>query len=178
MNVVGNNDLCGTVPTELGTGDDNGKSNSYYFHLFYCYEIDTDNIPIYVGSDNTPRYIPSLYKFGRSDFACIMVNSELTEINCRDWFKAEDNDDTINIYTGYTLKGRNYVKSSVNKYIYEILYQWFKKAKIDTPNVITACHEMPFTVITNANLTTNNKSYYRSKDNSSDNLGLVGSHLN
>ena len=39
MNVVGNNDLCGPDPEVLGTGDDAGKSNAFYFHVFYCYEI-------------------------------------------------------------------------------------------------------------------------------------------
>ena len=34
MNVVGNNDLANIDPTILGTGDDAGKSNSFYFHVF------------------------------------------------------------------------------------------------------------------------------------------------
>ena len=46
MSVVGNNDLCGTDPFVLGTGDDIGKSNGYYHHLFNCYEIDTDKLII------------------------------------------------------------------------------------------------------------------------------------
>ena len=46
MSVVGNNDLCGTNPAILGTGDDTGKSNGYYHHLFNCYEIDTENLII------------------------------------------------------------------------------------------------------------------------------------
>jgi len=42
MNVVGNNDLCGNNFNILGTGDDEGKANSYYFHVFYCYEVETE----------------------------------------------------------------------------------------------------------------------------------------
>ena len=36
----GNNDLANIDPTLLGNGDDSGKSNSFYFHVFYCYEVD------------------------------------------------------------------------------------------------------------------------------------------
>nr|DAT46525.1 MAG TPA: hypothetical protein [Caudoviricetes sp.] len=82
MNIVGNNDLCSTIPTELGTGDDIGKSNSYYFHIFNCYEIDLDNLPIVNGI-----YVPSLYYFDTTNYRFLMVNSELTYENCRNWFK-------------------------------------------------------------------------------------------
>jgi hypothetical protein len=81
MNVVGNNDLCGTNPWILGTGDDLGKSNSYYFHLFYCYEIDPTIPPIVNG-----KYIPSLYYFDSEDTRYVMVNSELTYKNCEEYF--------------------------------------------------------------------------------------------
>ena len=40
MSIVGNNDLCDNDPTILGTGDDVGKSNGFYHHVFYCYEVD------------------------------------------------------------------------------------------------------------------------------------------
>jgi hypothetical protein len=176
MNVVGNNDLCGTIPTELGTGDDNGKSNSYYFHLFYCYDIDTDYIPIIKGNDNVYRYIPSLYSFGNQNVQLVMVNSEITQINCKDWFKLTNNDDTINIYTGFTINSNNYISSSDNKYIYELLYGMLNKIK--DQKIIVACHEMPFTVITSANLASNTINNYRSYDASSNAMGLVGSHLN
>jgi hypothetical protein len=119
MNVVGNNDLCGTVPTDLGTGDDAGKSNSYYFHLFYCYEIDEDVPPIYKGTDNVTRYIPSLYYFGNSKRMFLMVNSEITQINCKEWFKATFNSEAINLYTGFTIDTNKYVADSDNLYIYE-----------------------------------------------------------
>jgi hypothetical protein len=57
MSVVGNNDLCGTDPSILGTGDDIGKSNSYYHHLFNCYEIDTEDLIV------NSKYVPSVYYF-------------------------------------------------------------------------------------------------------------------
>ncbi len=82
MNVVGNNDLCDTDPTILGTGDDIGKSNGYYFHVFYCYEVDESNVPIITGDDDVQRYIPSLYYFDSTQYRFIMVNSEITATNC------------------------------------------------------------------------------------------------
>ena len=78
MNVVGNNDLCGTDINELGTGDDVGKSNSFYFHVFYCYEVNS-SVCYPVVND---KYIPSLYYFDTKDFRFIMINSEITAINC------------------------------------------------------------------------------------------------
>lgn len=78
MNVVGNNDLCGTDVTVLGTGDDIGKSNGFYFHVFYCYEINPENSPII-----NDKYIPSLYYFDSEEYRFVMVNSELTEENCK-----------------------------------------------------------------------------------------------
>jgi hypothetical protein len=100
MNVVGNNDLCGTDQTKLGTGDDPGKSNSFYFHLFYCYEIseDPDRIPIV-----NNKYIPSLYYFDSLTTRYLMVNSEIKDTNCAGWFNLKSNNTTVNIYTGFTV---------------------------------------------------------------------------
>jgi hypothetical protein len=50
-----------------------------------------------------------------------MVNSEITKINCRDWFKATSGNDIINIYTGFTIgtdNDKKYIDSD-NLYIYE-----------------------------------------------------------
>ena len=82
MNVVGNNDLCNTDPSILGTGDDPGKSNPYYFHVFYCYEINPD---VFVPIINN-KYIPSLYYFDTTNYRILMVNSEITETTCSKWF--------------------------------------------------------------------------------------------
>ena len=96
MNVVGNNDLCGQNVTALGTGDDTGKSNPYYFHVFYCYEVDeesttTENEGVttyeykYLPIVND-KYIPSMYWFTNGTYVFFMMNSELTYVHCRDWF--------------------------------------------------------------------------------------------
>ena len=200
MNCVGNNDLCGTDINALGTGDDTGKSNSFFFHIFYCYEVS----PIYLTADTnheTPiypivngKYIPSLYQFEFGQYKFIFVNSEITLVNCRDWFnlKYTDNDIItadaatvlpVNIYTGYTLLNAvGDYKSKLEKYvaddlgftpIYTMLYHMTEDA--DTKKTIVFCHEMPFTVITNASIATNQISVYRSL---SDAAALVGCHMN
>ena len=179
MNVVGNNDLCGTIPTELGTGDDAGKSNSYYFHLFYCYEINPNIPPIVNG-----KYIPSLYYVDFPNYRLVMVNSEITYENCNSWFNLHLNPDAndlgvVNIYTGWrvpsiensdweTYKAQNYCNTFTS--IYTMLYKMTETDK----KIIVACHEMPFTVITAANLLSSTVSNSRSLSGTS----LVGSHLN
>ena len=215
MNVVGNNDLCGTTPTVLGSGDDTGKSNAYYFHLFYCYDsftfTDSDYEdgderhivrPLIKGSDNVYRYIPSFYYFDLGDYRFVMVNSEITETNCKDWFKKtiENQLDaggtkatyTVNVYTGWqvipnvTLTTDPYSVTKNAAYdesfttIYTMLYDIFNDSK--GKRVIVACHEMPFTVITNGELKTNESDSasmtqcrYRSLNTSN---GLIGSHMN
>ena len=44
MNVVGNNDLCPINPRELGTGNDNDKSSSHFFHYFYCFDVRDNDV--------------------------------------------------------------------------------------------------------------------------------------
>lgn len=166
MNVVGNNDLCGTDPEELGTGDDSGKSNSYYFHVFYCYDIDED---IFVPIVNN-KYIPSLYFFDSNDYRFVMVNSEITEVNCQNWYNLINGSNIVNIYTGYTIgSGKTYVGGFTS--IYTMLYRILDTSK----KCIVACHEMPFTVITNSSLASGQENVYRSISSSGS---LVGSHLN
>ena len=170
MYVVGNNDLCGTNVTELGTGDDYGKSNSYYFHVFYCYEVD----PTLFTPIINQKYIPSLYYFDFKDHRFIMVNSEITSENCLNWFNLSDNGFPINIYTGYTIPITNDQASTYHSDFMSI-YTMVYKMLTTTKYKIVACHEMPFTVITNDSLTTAQQNVFRSVSSSN---ALVGSHLN
>lgn len=182
MNVVGNNDLCDTNINILGTGDDTGKSNGYFFHLFNCYEIPQDEYCPIIND----IYVPSLYYMDINTIngaeRLLFINSEITTTNCRDWFKLTYNDKPINIYTGYTIDGSNGVfcayddTSHLFYPIYEILWQW---TNISNTSFLAICHEMPFTVITNNCLSwssnTNEYSKYRSL---SDKSALIGSHTN
>lgn len=170
MYVVGNNDLANIDPTILGTGDDAGKSNSFYFHVFYCYEVDD-----FGGTDYpiiNKKYIPSLYYFGTTDYRFIMVNSEITSTCCNQWF----NLDNYNIYTGYTIESSNNTYKSDPNWtpIYDRLFSIMDN--FTGKQFITACHEMPFTVITKANI---KKSVDILKaQRSASGTSLVGSHLN
>lgn len=184
MSVVGNNDLCGTDPSVLGTGDDVGKSNGYYHHLFNCYEIDTENLII------NGKYVPSTYYFqcqvsNNHITRFVNVNSEITFINCRDWFGLDtDNTDVAyNIYTGWTTG--NTTATDSPQYttdfvpIYNTLYTWLNDDAVD--ECIVACHEIPFTVMTRENMSINsNFTAYRTHSRSLDGKkgSLVGSHLN
>lgn len=186
MNVVGNNDLCGTNVDKLGTGDDPGKSNSFYFHLFYCYEISEDLNKIPIIND---KYIPSLYYFDSKDTRYLMVNSEIKDTNCSGWFGLKSGDITVNIYTGYSVPSsgtQQYMAGTLNfNPIYSQIYTICNEVRgsnvQNKKQIVGVCHELPFTVITTESIGTGNagtksiKSIYRSISN--DNK-LVGSHLN
>lgn len=197
MNIVGNNDLCNTDVEALGTGDDEGKSNSYFYSLFYCYEVPT-MVEHESGKsfDVTPicnnLYIPSLYYFDTRDKRFIIVNSEITTANCENWFNmycttevdGKVLKDPINIYTGWSYPSNGSATST--KYtpnsekftsIYTMIYYMLKSANYKGLQVITACHEMPFTVITNSSLLYPGLvEYWRSWNATS--AKLIGSHLN
>ena len=160
MNIVGNNDLCGTNPNKLGTGDDEGKSNSFYFHVFNCYEIDPNILPI-ISNSRATKYIPSFYYFQTDSYRFVNLNTEITEVNCRDWFGqikkiASGKDCTVNVYTGWTIQPAGATSSDVPEYdnsfttIYSMVYDILNGA--GNREIVASCHEMPFTVITDTNL--------------------------
>lgn len=166
MAVVGNNDLCNTNVNALGTGDDQGKSNSFYFHVFYCYDIDES---VFIPLVNN-KYIPSLYFFDSKDYRFVNVNSEITVVNCGDWFELKDGSDVINIYTGFTVGSeKRYINSFTS--IYTMLFKILTTSK----QCIVSCHEMPFTVITNESISSGQEGVSRSLSKAN---ALVGSHMN
>ena len=168
MNVVGNNDLANIDPTVLGTGDDAGKSNSFYFHVFYCYEVDDFGGTAYPVVNG--KYIPSLYYFGTPDYRIIMINSEITSTTCSGWF----NIGTHNIYTGYDISTNTYKTDGSWTPIYDRLYAIMNN--FTGKQFITVCHEMPFTVITKANISKADDIVAAQR--SASGTSLVGSHLN
>lgn len=187
LNVVGNNDLANAYDhSVLGTGNDEGKSNPYYFHLINCYELD--NTPNY--SDNSSWqnpliynniYIPSVYYTYFDNFGYLLVNSELTVDCYKGLFKATEGDRIYNLYTGY-LQNSKTNKSDEGTYDTHSLKETLSLmlSNLSDKNIITACHEMPFTVITNDNLLGQKYKLDRScnGDNSLNHTSLVGSHLN
>ena len=100
-----------------------------------------------------------------------MINSEITTINCNQWFNLKDGEDTVNIYTGYSI-GTN--KKFVGGFtsIYTMVYNMLNTSK----KCIAACHEMPFTVITNSSISTGQEKYSRSLGPNGS--ALIGSHCN
>lgn len=166
MAVVGNNDLCNTDVNALGTGDDQGKSNSFYFHVFYCYDIDETIFTPIVNN----KYIPSLYFFDSKDFRFVNVNSEITAVNCAQWFNLIQEDVITNIYTGFTIEPQPKYNSSFTS-IYTMLFKMLTTDK----QCIVSCHEMPFTVITNESIQNGSETKSRSISNAG---ALVGSHMN
>lgn len=189
MNVTGNNDLCGTDPTILGTGDDVGKSNSFYFHVFYCYEVseDADKTPIILG-ENGKKYVPSLYYFDFDECKILMCNSEITRITCRDWYKVRYNGDVnspVNVYTGWTVPSSStdgvlaYYEKEGFVPIYTQLYNILKENQDgDKKKVIAVAHEMPFTVITLDSMSTENAVATNTRSFDTSKSSLVGCHMN
>ena len=58
MNVVGNNDLCPINPRDLGTGNDEDKSSSHFFHYFYCFDVrDTEKCTATVPDPEKPSQV-------------------------------------------------------------------------------------------------------------------------
>ena len=206
MNCVGNNDLCNLDPTILGTGNDPGKSNAKFFHYFYCYEIPNNERLIVKAHDVTvkksvtsqsvisipeDRYIPSIYYFNTRGVMYVIANSEITKTTCEKWFGLYGQDisdvtQSINLYTGIEIKANGVYnnkcqnESQVFYPIYETIYSWLKENKDkDNKKVVFACHEIPFTVITQASLyngdagTMSNTRNYPNGTSS-----LLGSHMN
>lgn len=176
MNVVGNNDLCNAYnETILGTGNDDGKSSPYYFHQFYCYEID--NITSTVDKWTHPLiyngvFVPSMYYFYFGKYAYIMCNSELTTVGCfAYWGKNVSSGDTVNLYTGY-IYGGGAITAVKTGYLADTIATWL--SKLSGKTLIVMCHEMPFTVTTSANL----QATKASADRSLEGTSLVGSHMN
>ena len=186
VNVVGNNDLCNTNPEILGTGDDPGKSNSFYFHIFYCYDVDESNLPLITGDNGTKKYVPSLYHIDFSDYRLVIVNSEITYVNCNEWFNRHKTVNgvtyPINVYTGWAIDKKVINVNSTDFFddgftsIYTMIYNMFNGGA--GKDLIAICHEMPFTVITKDGLGMSDtvKANYRSLSGSD--TVLIGSHTN
>lgn len=195
MAVVGNNDLCGPDPTKLGTGDDVGKSNPYFFHVFTCYEIN-DTITIdesgslgnILPISRNNIYIPSIYYFDINDNRYLMCNSEITISTCNSLYNLLNSDRVLNIYTGWEVKvNSSSSDNSAIKHIsqidpsnpfntiYSMLWRILKNSQLTKKKTIAVCHEMPFTVITKKCIGNNYKGDSRSI---SDGGALVGSHMN
>lgn len=183
MNCVGNNDLCPINPRELGTGDDTEKSNSRFFHYFYCFEVPNDeNLVVKAHSGIEGRFMPSTYYFNTKDMMFIVMNSEFTSTTCSEWFKLKSsNSKNVNIYTGIEIENNGIYDKTTTEFtpIYETIYKWLNDNKNGANRkVVVAMHEMPFTVITRSSLDKSNDKYMVSTRNHPTNGSRVGSNVN
>lgn len=196
MNVVGNNDLANAYDhSVLGTGNDEGKSNPYYFHLVNCYELDdtanfVESADVYESKWQHPLiynnvFFPSTYYTYFKDYGYVMVNSELTVDMCKGLYKAINGERLYNLYTGYLENSENFNFSAVNRCFKNTISDMLDK--VSGKRVIVNCHEMPFTVITADNLSASSDDQPRKLDRSCNgsaksgavvHTSLVGSHMN
>lgn len=187
--VVGNNDLCGPDPEVLGTGDDAGKSNSFYFHVFFCYEVST--LTYEGGYSSVPiinnKYIPSLYYIDFSNHRLLMCNSEITATTCKTWYNTgtsvDSKDCVVNVYTGFITPTSEALSSDSKltyqanfNTVYTMMWIILNDAKSKTKKMIVCCHEMPFTVITKQCIGNDYKGESRSTGPGES--SLVGCHMN
>lgn len=192
LNMVGNNDLCTSDPTMLGTGDDPDKSNPYFFHICNCYEVDdydsddddgnTASCPILTFTENSETnyvYVPSIYYVDFTEYRLVLLNSEITTTTCESWGHKD-----VNVYTGFGFGNDKDYKADENGNqftpLYTVIYNILKTAYDNNKKIICACHEMPYTVITLESVTfTSTKNASLSKHRSINTAGnLVGSHMN
>jgi hypothetical protein len=159
-------------------------------------------MPIISNTEAT-QYVPSMYYFGQlsstSPYAIVMFNTEITVVTCDKWYKQHmmlnNEQHTVNVYTGWTVKTTNVLDNDDNMVydtsfttIYTMLYNTFayliNDLNVNASNIVVACHEMPFTVLTSENITakkgdasTGLQAVDRSLSGSSTG-SLVGCHCN
>lgn len=149
MYVIGNNDLCGIIPYELGDGTASKyKINHKNIQYYYTFEIDSNNPPIFKYVDSNldvskmgdilegnanmfKYYMPSVYSFNYGNYHFIGLNSEFA-------------DNTYQIYYNDSAKG-----SSIKEHAYYNMYKWLEKDITLNPNknYVAFMHELPFCII-------------------------------
>lgn len=138
MFTIGNNDLCGVEEYKLGDGTAGKyKINHNNVLNYYTFELDPNNSVLFT-SGSIGVYMPSLYSFNYGDYHFISLNSE--------W--------AANTYKVYTEN-----EGTFKADIYGQMVEWFKTdlenlGTEDYSKCIVYCHEMPFTIVTHATMTT------------------------
>lgn len=148
MVTIGNNDLCGIIPYELGDGDASKyKINHKNIQLYYCFELDENNPAIFkydVGAkidssllgdivNNTETtfdyYMPSLYSFNYGNWHFICLNSEFADTTYRCYYDSSS------------------IAGTFKQHAFYNMYKWLQKDYDANRNNIAYMHEMPFCII-------------------------------
>jgi hypothetical protein len=149
MYSIGNNDLCGTTPYELGDGTAgtykiNHKNIMYYF----CFELDTDNPAIFkyvdsgldaanmgdvieYGDNYFTYYMPSLYSFNYGDYHFTCLNSEFATNTYKCYYNDSNKATSFKAHAFYNM------------------YKWMQKDYErygSTRKNVVYCHEIPFCI--------------------------------
>lgn len=149
MVTIGNNDLCGITPYELGDGTATKyKINHKNIQYYYCFELSESNPAIFsykhtdtlnvenlgdilsYDNDTFKYYMPSLYSFNYGKYHFICLNSEFTENTYTCYY----NDTSI---TGDVFK----------QHAFYNMYRWLKNDYDSTRNNIAYMHEIPLSII-------------------------------
>ena len=145
------------------------------------------------------RYIPSVYYFETKGVIYVIANSEITKTTCEKWYglygkEVGGNTQSINLYTGIEIRAngdynnicQNIIEDSdlesdvVFHPIYETIYSWLENNRNgENKKIVFACHEIPFTVITQASLYNGDSATMSNTRNYPNGTSsLLGSHMN
>lgn len=148
MVTIGNNDLCGITPYELGDGSAGKyKINHKNIQYYYCFELNENNPVLFtykhtdklnesllgdvLNHDDTSftYYMPSLYSFNYGKYHFICLNSEFAQ----------------NTYSCYY--NNSDIADLFKQHAYYNMYKWLEKDYDSTRNNIAYMHELPFCIV-------------------------------
>jgi hypothetical protein len=127
MATIGNNDLSLNPLSLIGKGEDYEKLWHENIDLFYTFEADDNNLPVFEVEGNN-YFVPSLYSFNYGNVHFICLNSEIKDVT-----------ETSELSYGFSTWGNfyPYIKAWCEADIQNNSgYNWN----------IMLCHEMPFTI--------------------------------
>lgn len=148
MVTIGNNDLCGITPYELGDGSAGKyKINHKNIQYYYCFELSESNPAMFtykhtdkldesllgdvLSHDDTSftYYMPSLYSFNYGKYHFICLNSEFAPNTYSCYYNSPD------------------IADLFKQHAYYNMYKWLEKDYDSTRNNIAYMHELPFCIV-------------------------------
>ena len=141
MNTVGNNDLSPQDNTVLGTGSDDSKINPKNFDLFYCHDLTVaeQDLLTFELADHSFNLLPACYSVNYGNLHLVCINSEVTWLTIERLFNNHDLATKVEEWLDKDFK-------AVTDYNSAVVFE-------DKKWIITYCHEMPFTILTQEVLT-------------------------